>query len=351
MRLILCFLFLSVSHFNHAQENTPVIDVCGKSYEITGSFLTIIIAENLLYGKPETLAPEIVEQIKNRYREKMNTLNRRYANAEMTLEVLEDSLAQLNIQLEVAQRQVQLLTEEFSTIDLQTTSYLYQLAYFFFRNGQLAEASAVLSDDALAKIELIQARKYIQKARATEQLGDSLQARQILKKAVSRYPVFEVRMAYGKRLLASDMPERAAIHLQAAVDLAGSVGQQSTGYCFLAQAYEQQGAIPAAQNAAREIIVIRDKTGYAVSGEIDIAQKILSRQEITVVERARQLLRAEDFEGFNNIVQSENVKDYNIPFSKEAYQLKMLYLHYLELRFPNKVKKEKRKITRFYKTK
>lgn len=349
--VILCLFALSAI-FAQGGARPPVIDVCDKTYEITGDFMTIIIARNIAYGEPETLAPKVIRQIKRRYEEKVDSLMARRDELNLSEKTLLDSLARLKTELRVAETQAAQLARDFAAVDLKTTSYLYQLAYYFFGNGQLVEALEVMSDKALAAIELNQAKKYILKAAALRQTGDMQESTNILKTAFERYPCFDSALAYGRQLAETGAERNNGIRkLGAAIELAGSPGERSTGYLYLAKAHLGGEDVSAAHRAAQEVILLNKAHKLNNKQEVTKARSILEIPVPTTIEKADKYLREGDLVRFDELMETHQVKNHQSPFSLEAYQLKLLYVERLRIDNPAAARKEARLIRKFLKTK
>ncbi|MFK8163709.1 MAG: hypothetical protein AB8H12_14785 [Lewinella sp.] len=331
-------------------DTSPIINVCGKNYEITGDFMTVVIARNIVFGEPETLAPKVVQQIKNRYEEKVDSLLARRDLLELSDQMVQDSLSRLEVELNVAEYQAMELAREFTSIDLKTTSYLYQLAYYFYGNGQLVEALEVMSDDALAKIELNQAKKYVLKAMALKRTGDIEGSTKTLKTASDRYPCYGSIAAYGRQLTETKALGCGIVQLKQAIGLAGSPGERSQGYLWLANAFLCEEEVGQAHRVAEKVLLIHEQYRLNISTEIAEARSILNLPVLTTRQKAEQYLFDNDLVRFDQIMKKEEVSNYELPFSTEAYQLKLLYLERLRLTDPAAAKKAQKLIRKYWKT-
>lgn len=249
----LCFLATQLSW---AQD--PRIEICGKSYEITGDFLTIIISENIKIKSCTEAVEKVKADIHSKYQSRVSALEARHENTQLSLIQLQDSFDILEKELHIAQQQVELLGIEFSTIDFTTTSYLYQLAFYFFNQGQLDEASAIMTEESLLQLEYIQAQKHLLNAQLHWRAGDATRAINALENSTKKYPFYELFLQQAQYLIEHQQIGQAIAPLHQSLNLAGSYGQQIQSLSILASAYHTTNDSLQAQAYALKCIRLND---------------------------------------------------------------------------------------------
>jgi tetratricopeptide (TPR) repeat protein len=292
MRAFWIFFCLAISVYLHGQTSPPIITVCGKSYEITGDFLTIIISENIKIKDTSAASRKAINAIEAQYETRLAALNYQYDETMLSLAQLEDSISQLDQQLYTAKEQARLLEQEFASIDFTTTSYLYQLAYYFFNQGKLQEATEIMEEHSLLRLEKIQAHKYILRAQALWDQQNQAGALEILKDATQKYSFYELHFLHGRLLLETGQPAEAAKALQAALDLAGSPGERMHCYTQLALSYSMPSQTDTAARYAHKALQLKDTFQLGASPLLIPAYLAVANGEDTPAIKIHYLIEA-----------------------------------------------------------
>lgn len=194
---LLLLILLSTSKSLMSQDKAMEIKIKGKTYQLTGDNLTIVIGKNLKLNITREVPENVRKSIAQRYEGELKELESAYNSGKISLAELSKKKQNAYTKFEVAYATATKLAEEFARVSFSQESFLFRLAYVVYREGDIDGALDILNEDSLEMNETCQAMQYLLVIAANWLSNNRNAAFLLLEQVVKKYPSFNTLSSYG----------------------------------------------------------------------------------------------------------------------------------------------------------
>lgn len=195
------------------------IEIEGKTYNINGDHLTIIIGKDPVVNIKKEVPQSVKDSIKNKYDAQVAIYTKEYKAGKITIDALNSKQKKCFTDYQIALQVAEKLSKLFNETDFRQQSYLFRLAYVFYNEGEIDAALSILSNDRLEANENCQAVQYLLSGAVFETSQKTEMARSHFEKAYKKYPSFMTSCSWGDFLFLNGEYTRAAETYQKAITL------------------------------------------------------------------------------------------------------------------------------------